>query len=108
MFEKIDEEVKAFIFKIIVPALVAVGVKLAVMAKQNKITWFQAISSSVSGIGAAYLSGPLVMQYTSPNSLPLVIAAIAISGEKIGHYFIYRLHVEDLFRGLIDKFLPKR
>lgn len=108
MLEKIDEEVKAFIFKIIVPALVAVGVKLAVMAKHNKITWFQAISSSVSGIGAAYLSGPLVMQYTTPNSLPLVIAAIAISGEKIGHYFIYKLHVEDIFRGLIDKFLPKK
>lgn len=107
MFEKIDEEVKAFIFKIIIPALVAVSVKLAVMAKNNKITWFQAISSIVSGLGAAYLSGSLVMQYTSPNSTPLVIAAIAISGEKIGHYFIYKFHVEDFFRMLLERFVKK-
>jgi hypothetical protein len=107
MFEKIDEEVKAFIFKIIIPALVAVSVKLAVMAKNNKITWFQAISSIVSGLGAAYLSGSLVMQYTSPNSTPLVIAAIAISGEKIGHFFIYKFHVEEVLRSVLDKFIKK-
>lgn len=107
MFEKLDEEGKAFIFKIIVPALVAVSVKIAVMGKQGKITFFQVISSFVTGIGSAYLAGPFVQQYTSANSMPLVIAAIAISGEKIGYFFIYKFKIEEVFMGFLDKYIKK-
>lgn len=107
MFENLGAEAKAFIFKIIVPATVAVSIKLAVMSKEKKITFFQIVSSFVTGIGTAYLSAPLVIQYTSPNSLPLVIAALTISGEKIGHYFIFKFHVEEFLRGLLDKVFKK-
>ena len=107
MLERFDEEARAFIFKIIIPALVAVSVKIAVMGKQGKITFFQVISSFVTGIGSAYLAGPIVQTYTSPNSMPLVIAAIAISGEKIGYYFIYKFKVEDFIIGIIDKYTKK-
>lgn len=108
MFEKLDEEAKAFIFKVIVPALVAVSIKLAVMIKTEKnVTWFQGITSFVSGVGLAYLSAPLVQQYSSANSMPLVISAIAISGDKIGHFFIYKFHVEEVLKGFLDKFTKK-
>jgi hypothetical protein len=107
MLENLNEEARAFIFKIIIPALVAVSVKLAVMGKQGKITFFQVISSFVTGIGSAYLAGPIVMQYTTPNSMPLVIAAIAISGEKIGHYFIYKFKVEEVFKGILERYIKK-
>lgn len=107
MFEKLDEESRAFIFKIIIPAIVAVSVKLAVMAKQGKITFFQVVLSIITGLGSAYLAGPVVQQYTTPNSLPLVIAAIAISGEKIGYYFIYKFKVEEVLKGLVERFIKK-
>jgi hypothetical protein len=108
MLEKLDEEARAFIFKVIVPALVAVSIKLAVMVKTEKsVSLFQAITSIVTGIGSAYLSAPMVISYTTPNSMPLVIAAIAISGEKIGHYFIYKFKVEEVFRGLLERYIKK-
>jgi len=108
MFEKLDEEARAFIFKVIVPALVAVSIKLAVMVKTEKtVSLFQAITSIVTGIGSAYLSAPIVISYTSPNSMPLVIAAIAISGEKIGYFFIYKFRVEEVFKDMLSKYVKK-
>ncbi len=108
MLEKLDEEARAFIFKVIVPALVAVSIKLAVMIKTEKnVTWFQAVSSFVTGIGSAYLASPLVITYTSQNSMPLVIAAVAISGEKIGHFFIYKFHVEEVLKAVFDRYIKK-
>lgn len=108
MLEKLDEEARAFIFKVIVPALVAVSIKLAVMVKtEKKVSFFQAVTSFVTGIGSAYLSAPLVTSYTSANSMPLVIAAIAISGEKIGHFFIYKFHVEEVLKSVFDKYIKK-
>jgi len=108
MFEKLDEEARAFIFKVIVPALVAVSIKLAVMVKTEKtVSLFQAITSIVTGIGSAYLSAPIVISYTSPNSMPLVIAAIAISGEKIGYFFIYKFRVEEVFKDMLSKYIRK-
>jgi hypothetical protein len=108
MFEKLDEEARAFIFKVIVPALVAVSIKLAVMVKTEKsVSLFQAITSIVTGIGSAYLSAPIVISYTTPNSMPLVIAAIAISGEKIGYFFIYKFRVEEVFKDMLSKYIRK-
>lgn len=107
MLETLSEEAKAFIFKVIIPALVAVSVKLAVMGKQGKITFFQVISSFVTGIGSAWLAGPFVQSYTSANSMPLVIAAIAISGEKIGYFFIYKLNIEEIVIGFLDKYIKR-
>jgi hypothetical protein len=108
MLEKLDEEAKAFIFKVIVPSLVAVSIKLAVMVKTEKnISLFQAVTSFVTGIGSAYLASPLVISHTSANSMPLVIAAVAISGEKIGYFFIYKFHIEEVLRSVFDKYIKK-
>ncbi len=108
MLEKVDEEVKSFVFKVIVPALIAVSIKLAVMVKTEKsISMFQAVTSFITGIGSAWLSSPLIIAYTSEKSMPLVIAAVAISGEKIGYFFIYKFKAEELIKAIYEKYVSK-
>lgn len=108
MSEKIrallSEETRAFILKIIVPALVALSIKIAIMNQQKKVSIFQVVTSFVTGIGSAYLFADLVMDSFDLHYVPLIIAVITISGEKIGYYAIYKLNVESLIESFINRY----
>ena len=95
----IDEwkEFKALLIKILLPALMGLSVKLAILSRKENITVKQIINSFVCGIGSAYIFAPLVMNDVSDHWLPLVIAVITMSGEKIGSYALYRLNIENVF-----------
>jgi hypothetical protein len=99
----IDEwkEVKAFVVKMLLPALMGLSIKLAILSRKENLTVKKVLISFVCGIGAAYLFYPFIADDVSEHWLPLVIAVITISGEKIGTYAMYRLNVERIFDFLI-------
>lgn len=101
----IDEwkELKALFVKILLPALMGLSVKLAILSRKENLTIRQILISFVCGIGSAYLLSPLVMDEVSEHWLPLCIAVITMSGEKIGSYALYRLNVEKLIEFFIKK-----
>jgi hypothetical protein len=100
------EDFKTWIVKIILPSLVAVSIKLAVQSKKG-ITWFTVVTSFVTGVGCAYLFAPAVLSYTPMAWQTLAVAVIAISGEKIGLWLVYRFNVETVMTGLFEKLLKK-
>jgi hypothetical protein len=102
--EEGGSDLKSLIFKIFMPALVALSIKLAIQNGKKKVTIFQVISSFITGIGSAYLFSELVMSEVTPEYIPLVIAVITISGEKIGHYLVYKLDVENVIKMLVEKY----
>ena len=102
-----NEELKAFVIKIIIPALVAVSMKIAIMNKKTKVTIFQVVTSFVTGIGSAYLFSDLIMDSFSNKYIPLIVAVVTISGEKIGYWIIYKLNVEELMANFISKYTHK-
>lgn len=102
-----NEELKAFVIKIIIPALVAVSMKIAIMNKKTKVTLFQVITSFVTGIGSAYLFSSLIMDSFSTKYIPLIVAVVTISGEKIGYWIVYKLNVEELIGNFISKYTNK-
>ncbi len=108
MSEKIkallSEETRAFVLKILVPALVALSIKIAIMNQQKKVSIFQVVTSFVTGIGSAYLFSDLVMDSFETHYIPLVIATITISGEKIGYYLIYKFNVDLMIENFIERF----
>jgi hypothetical protein len=102
MFEKINDETQTWFIKIIIPALVAVSIKIALHAKKTKLSMAQVVVSFVSGIGSAYLFGDYVMSSYTHQWQPLIIAVVAISGEKIG-YYIMTLNIDSIM-GILTKF----
>lgn len=88
--------------------MVGLSIKLAIQNAKKRVTWFQAITSFVSGIGCAYLLSGFVTSEFSENATPAIIAIIAMSGEKIGHYLVYKLNIESISEGfikmLVDRF----
>ncbi len=105
------EEIKTLIFKIIMPALVAISIKLAVQSRKSKISIFNAIASIMIGVGCAYLSAYWVLSNFSNETMPIAIAVITITGEKVAYWLIFKFNFDvvgdALIQALIDKFNKK-
>lgn len=81
-------------FKILLPALVGVSIKIAIKMQKEKITFLGVILSYVIGIGAAWLTAPLILNSVSTYYAPMIIAVVAITGDKMGEFFIYKWNVD--------------
>ena len=49
------EDIKVWLVKILLPSLVAISIKIAIQSKKEAVTWFNVITSFITGIGSAYL-----------------------------------------------------
>lgn len=96
MLDKLDEELRTFLLKIIIPALVAVSIKLAIMSQRVKISLFNILSSFVIGVGTAYISGDIILHTVNETYVPLVISVVALTGEKISYWLLYTFKVDKL------------
>lgn len=97
---------KTFFSKMVIPSLVALSMKVAIMTKHQKVSWFDVVVSFISGIGTTYLLSGMIMRF-SIEWIPLLAAITAISGEKIATYFVYRFKVEELLSDFIKRFTSK-
>ncbi len=102
--EKLSEEVQNLLVKIIIPSLVAVSIKIAISSRKTGMTTFNVITSIVIGVGSAYLFSGLIISNFSDDYIPLMIALVTITGEKIGNWIIYRLNIDSFIEALIEKF----
>lgn len=105
MLDKVDDELKTFVLKIILPALVAVSIKLAIMSQRTKMSVFNIIGSFVIGVGIAYLTGGLILNSISPNYVPLVIGVVTLVGEKIAYWILFTLKVDKLAISFLEYLL---
>jgi hypothetical protein len=107
MFDNLSDEVKSWIFKPLIWAMLAISVKLAVQAKRQKITIGIVLTAFLAGIGSAWIFADYVMMNYSHQYQPMIIAVIAISGEKIVEYILYRINFQVLLDSLIKIFNAK-
>ncbi len=100
----LQSELYIFFTKIIIPAIAAVGIKVAIEMKTNKIkvSVFNVTLSMIIGVGGAYLLGGIVQKQCSPEAVPAVIALVAIMSEKIGQWMIYKLNIDNFLTALAD------
>ncbi len=96
MLDKLDDELRTFLLKIIGPALVAVSIKLAIMSQRTKITRVNVVCSFIIGVGSAYLSGDIVLKTLPIDYVPLVISVIALTGEKVSSWLLFNFKVDKI------------
>ena len=113
-YNEIVEQLYEFFFKIFVPAFSGLSIKLATMVRKEKITPLRAILSYIVGILMSYLLYPMIFKYSAQDFVPFFIATIAMSGEKISEFLIYKWNVDALLtaianvlKDIILKFLGK-
>lgn len=76
-----------------IPALIAIGGKIAVQMKNKKATLSGSVASISVGLSAAYLSNDLVIASFSEPYHALLIGLIAILADKIMEYILYSFNV---------------
>lgn len=106
MLEKdptILEELSTFFFKIFIPAFIAISVKVATQIKQEKMNFSRILISFVAGIGCAYFVFPFV----EGKWTPLIVGVVAMSGEKIAEFIIYKWDVDKVLRNLLSNWISK-
>jgi len=103
----LHNEYYIFLTKIIFPAFLAVGVKIAIQMKKNnfKASFFNICLSMIIGVGGAYISSDYVIKNVSQDYTSIIIALIAITSEKIGEFLIYKLNVDLFLTVFVDSFI---
>ena len=104
---KIYEELTTFFFKIFIPAFIAISIKTATQIKREEMNFTRVIISFVVGIGCAYFVYPFVEGKIENNYIPLLVGVVAMSGEKIAEYIIYKWDVDKFLGALIDFLLER-
>jgi hypothetical protein len=107
MFEKdptILEELSTFFFKIFIPAFIAISIKIATQIKKEKMNFGRIVISFIVGIGCAYFVFPFV----EGKWTPLIVGVVAMSGEKISEFIIYKWDVDTVIRTLISNWISKK
>lgn len=96
------EDFKTWSIKILIPAIVAISVKLAIQAKKGSISYFSALTSIIIGIGTAYICSDYILRTVKEELVSITIAVITIAGEKIGFYLVYKFNIESAIENFIE------
>ncbi len=108
----VPQELRDLIIKILIPSLVAVSIKLALESKKNKVSFFTAATSVITGVGSAYLTSGWVMESFKDTSIPLIIACITIVGEKVAYWLIYKFKFDivgdAIIEYIVDRYKTKK
>lgn len=96
------DQLTDFLFKIFIPAFIAISIKIAAQIKKEKMTFLRIIMSYVVGIGCGYFIYPFVNTELKTPYVPIIVAIISISGEKISEFFIYKWRVDDFLGALLE------
>lgn len=93
-----------FFLKILFPAFIGVGIKIAVEMKKNKtkISFLNVALSMFVGISGAYLASGLIQKELSYEYHSVAIAFIAIISDKIAEYVIYKMNIDQFLTSFIN------
>ena len=100
-FNNFEEYVGTF-FKIILPSILGVSLKIVTQVKREDVSPFRMMLAYIGGVGLAYLCAPVILDSVPKNYASIVIAVVAISADKILEYIIYKWDIDGILKALTD------
>jgi hypothetical protein len=100
--KELNNDISEFITKILIPAFAGISLKIAIQMKRTKVSFLSVILSFIIGIVVAWLCSDLIRTHVHQNYYSASIAVVAISGEKIGDFFVNKLKVDDFLGAIIN------
>lgn len=98
----------AFFFKILLPPLVGISIKVAIKMEKEKMTTVRIILAYIVGVGVAWLCSPVIIDATPQTYAPMILATVAITGDKIAEYLIYKLNIDGILTALFENLIKKK
>lgn len=101
-FKYLTDETIIFLSKFLPTALIAVSISTALKMKKERVTIMNVITSFIIGVGVAWIFSAFIYDIKNEKFHTPLIAIIAISGEKIAEYFIYKWDVEGFMKQAVN------
>lgn len=98
----LNTDLYQFLTKVLIPAFVGISLKLAVQMKRTKLSFLNVSLSFITGICVAWLLSNPVKLYVPQDYQAVSIAIIAISGEKIGDFLVYKFRIDDFLGAIVE------
>jgi len=89
--------------KTIVPALIGVMVSLATKMSREKLTKKSVLTSTIIGVGLAYLTSDLIYENLGERWAAATLGAIGIFGDRISHYLVFDLEIKAIGDTIANK-----
>jgi hypothetical protein len=102
MFKGLPDGITEFITKILIPAMVGISLKIAVQMKKTRLSFLNVALSFIAGISCAWLLSDLIHLHVQEQYQAISIAIIAISGEKVGDFLVYKLRVDEFLQAFVS------
>ncbi len=100
-------EVYTFIIKVFIPAFVAIAIKTAIQMKRERLNLMRILISFIAGIGAAYFVYTFTHQTMDSKYIPLLVGIVAMTGERIAEYILYKWDIDKMLTTMIDMVINK-
>lgn len=104
---KISDETWNWICKVLLPALAAMTISVATQMKNKTANWLTTSTSVVIGLCTAYIFGYFIIDYFSAHTSPIMIAAIAMCGEKISYWLLYNFNFDVIGEAIVSAIKSK-
>ena len=99
-FKYLSDEFIILLAKFLPTALLAVSISTALKMKKEKVTIMNVLTSFVVGVGVAWFFSSFIYGIENDQWHSPLIAVVAISGEKIAEYLIYKWDVDKFMNQL--------
>ena len=106
-WSKFWEQFWQILTKTIFPALVAVSIGIAVKMQKMRVTILSALGSYIIGCGFAFIFGFYLHERFTQGVATVLIGALAITGEKIGHWLIFKMEFDEIGDSIVTWFKNK-
>jgi steroid 5-alpha reductase family enzyme len=98
----LNNELSEFLTKILIPSIAGISLKIAIQMKRMKVSFLSVVLSFITGIVVAWFCSDAIHNNVPDDYQAVSIAIIAISGEKIGDFFVNKFRVDDFLGAIIN------
>lgn len=100
--KELNNELSEFLTKILIPSIAGISLKIAIQMKRMKLSFLSVVLSFITGIVVAWLCSDAIKTHVPDNYYSASIAVVAISGEKIGDFFVNKFRIDDFLSAVVS------
>jgi hypothetical protein len=101
-YEVITEEIYRFIVKALIPAVIAISMKVAIQVKREKVSKLRIFLSYTVGVSSSYFAYSFCKNAVNEDFIPAIIGLIAMSSERITEWVAYKWNIDLFLTALVE------
>lgn len=104
---KISQEVVELFYKILIPTLAGLSVRIGVMIKNKEATFINLIGGVFTAVGCSIAFSHILIEKLPYHYASAMIAIMVMLSEKLAVFLLEKFNVEKFFSEIVTSYLSK-